>query len=376
VASPKYISKPREDGSSSLALLRVAFAPAYPILSAAVYPLPPPPPSPTQPALSSPAPSRPTSTPPHPLSSPSTTFSLDEQLLDYSATPSPRSSSATREICQEDVDIGAPAKKLSYIDVLLSPFQVLEAPNLPKPTPEDDESAAAPSQPCRHKLLSTLLNPAKQASPSRAEVRNTATLPMKVSRHGEMLVKKGSSGGSIHGWQVVRHKVWRKKLPLHGQQRQPRRPVHERLQWPAADGQRTGPSSDAQGSQQLASLFKKRVAGRCFQCLATGHRVAVCRDPAKMHPLPRFRPPCSPLPQPPSSFRPHEAAAVVVLSCGSEFAISHHVAATPPLAWSCQARPPILARRADRRLRRLLDRHGSPGERLPCPRNHRRRALR
>jgi hypothetical protein len=129
------------------------------------------PPSPLPPPPSYPPTSNSPSSPP----SPSPAFSLDEEHLDFSVTPSPRSSSTMQASCQADSDNGAPASKLSYRDVLLSPHQPTGASILQKQVP-----AAASSQARRPKLRSLLLIPTKQASPGRSNAGRPAAIYMKA----------------------------------------------------------------------------------------------------------------------------------------------------------------------------------------------------
>jgi hypothetical protein len=120
--------------------------------------------------------------------------------------------------------------------------------------------------------------PARPTSPTQASTGSTTTISMKVLEGGVALAKEGTFAGHTHGWQQVRRKVWRKKTAATAHQCQPRCPVHERFKWHAGVGKNPVPLAHDRGSSKLGELFKKRVAGRCFWCLASDHLVVACRD--------------------------------------------------------------------------------------------------
>uniref|UniRef100_A0A0A8ZQR4 Uncharacterized protein n=1 Tax=Arundo donax TaxID=35708 RepID=A0A0A8ZQR4_ARUDO len=74
-------------------------------------------------------------------------------------------------------------------------------------------------------------------------------------------------------WQTVRGQYWwRKQRPSVQSRLEARREPSRRLQ--SIHGRLRKIST-----LDLQELFKRKAEGRCFRCLASNHRVALCRDP-------------------------------------------------------------------------------------------------
>jgi hypothetical protein len=220
------------------------------------------PPAPTHQALATPD-----NRAPHP----DLRSSQDEHLLDYDSTTPPRSRTTPCHTQEKDNDIVG--RQLSYREVLSSP------PILPRrPTAsamESCHSVGVPPPPQKPKLLSILVHPkgVTKQPPSRTCDGRPGPSPMKSLRSEAASSKEEAATATHSGWQTVRHRKWRPKLPA--------RQDHEHQQTPTRIGQRATEQLRQHGSRSWADTFKKKTTDHCFRCLASDHRVVVCRDLAR-----------------------------------------------------------------------------------------------
>jgi hypothetical protein len=119
----------------------------------------------------------------------------------------------------------------------------------------------------------------KLALSSLSHGRHQVVESVKVSGTGAHYTKKDPAVNHNHGWQEVRHKVWRKKTV--DQPLQTRHSIHGCLQFPATVGKRAREETTQRSQPQWGQIFKQHTVGHCFHCLGFDHRVADCCDSLK-----------------------------------------------------------------------------------------------
>jgi hypothetical protein len=170
---------------------------------------------------------------------------------------------------------GSAARRLSYREVLLllchhsSPQQSGEAM---------DVSAEAPIPPPQPKVCSILVRP--DVATSQARVLNSTgdsvAVCKKESGAACAAPKEAAANATDRGWQEVRRRVWRKKLP--NPARPPSHQAHGHLPRPAGVGKRLQQELSKHRPESWDAILKKRFQGRCFRCFARDHCAVDCRD--------------------------------------------------------------------------------------------------
>jgi hypothetical protein len=105
------------------------------------------------------------------------------------------------------------------------------------------------------------------ASAASPQGRFQVLAPTRVGASGPAAVKDQLvvQGAGERPWKVQRRRWWWRK--------------EKRVGVMASQGDFNAGEARGAGGQQLRDLLKKKAAGRCYKCLARGHRVSNCRDP-------------------------------------------------------------------------------------------------
>ncbi|CAN6164517.1 unnamed protein product [Urochloa humidicola] len=252
----------------------------------------------------------------HPTTPPThRSIASDLDCVDFSFTPSPERSIEAHGCVRGEESQGT--KPRSFKEILLSPAPVrnLQEEKVPQPLPgqvshpahagkalDGNPSTSVPVQ-------QSAPHPSPQANKNKPKLRSVVVVPSadanKTASHAvhptihsrlrfpdelQVNLREGQAAEAPnHGWEEVRGRRRRRKetagtgvlpraqqggirnrlsWPMHGERRVP---VHQRL----------GPRTTAASIPDLASIFKQRAAGRCFNCLASDHKIHQCRDPPK-----------------------------------------------------------------------------------------------
>jgi hypothetical protein len=182
---------------------------------------------------------------------------LEEQLLDYDSSSSLRSKTPKGSYKSIGLQVTQDDRMPSYKNVLLSSPPLELASQRPHKSREESSLAAVDSHLICAFQGSTVMwtEAASRQAPFRGKIGHTTTILVKASERATIDAKKEAPAHLSHGWQVVQHKVWRKKTlppPPRGWH-----PVHEHLSWSTDAGGKAGMDPTLCKVPRLVELFKK-----------------------------------------------------------------------------------------------------------------------